>query len=284
MGANRFLFLCVLTQLVMRQVIKFVYIFKFKWFMSMDEDFAAQCLTLCNIVLCAVVAMTTQLLGFHNAEVDFHVCLGKDPNETIRKTFQYMNWGVHGESKIITTFEEVTRKDPLSYLVIFLLILLSIVCILTLVCSGEASLKETLLRLKAIAVKHPPKDLPTLSNNHNFEHPPIDSLPLSNNHKFEETKNEIIGTVQVLIATAFCLIVLIPYSYARAIVKVNADDLNHGIGKSLFYIGRMTMPLVAYFNIPLLIIFNNHKMRRTLVRELRNQFSFSSKISDPQYP
>jgi len=238
-------------------VIKFVYIFNLKCVMALNEDFAARCITLCNIVVSGVVVATAQFLGFQNAEVDYHVCLGRDPQQTIREAFKYTKWLVVDEAKNITTFEQVARGDPVSNVVIFLFLLLFAVSMSTWIFSSEGTVRAKLSQL----ISAPAEDQ-TLS-----------SLPLSSNYKFEETKNEIVGTKQLVLAGIVCLLLLFPHVYVRSVFKGDAGDLNRGLAKIMYYLGKMTMPLIAFFNVPLAIVLNNGKMRRSLLREVKNQLS-----------
>jgi hypothetical protein len=71
---GRYLFICCLGQLTLRQVIKYLYIFQWKHLVGLNEDFAAFFVTLTNFVLTGLVEFTAYFLGFHYSDFDFSIC------------------------------------------------------------------------------------------------------------------------------------------------------------------------------------------------------------------
>ena len=254
---NRFIFICVLVQMGIRQIVKFLYIFKLKFCTSIHDDFAAFFLTLWNIMVCASITFTTQFFGFHNAEVDFHVCVGKNPDVMVKESFQYMKWFVQNESDMISTFKEVSRRDPFGIVTVVIITILSTVSIFTWLFSTQNIFTIFLQLVKGKVSKDSVFVIPTTNNN------------------FTETRSTIIGNGAQLKMIIISIVLMFPHIYMRQLVSKNAQDLNHGLGRSLFYIVRMTTPFIAYFNIPIIIILSNKKMRRTLFRELKNYFQIN---------
>jgi hypothetical protein len=102
-------------ELVVRKIIKFFYIFQWKYLARMNGDFAAIYLILLNILFSGVFSFITYFFGFLSAEVNFHICTGKHPQINIDKIFQYQTWSTHNGTGIIKSFEEANIADPVVY-------------------------------------------------------------------------------------------------------------------------------------------------------------------------
>ena len=70
----RYLFVCSLFELVLKQIIRYFYIFQWKHLVHIDDDFGSTYITLCNCFLSAVYAFAAYFLGYHYSEMDFHIC------------------------------------------------------------------------------------------------------------------------------------------------------------------------------------------------------------------
>jgi len=84
---GRYLFLCNITEFTIRQVIKYLYIFQWKYIVSLNDDFFAIYFTLCNFLLSLLLIFLAYLLGYQNSEIDYHICTGKHPKDNINETF-----------------------------------------------------------------------------------------------------------------------------------------------------------------------------------------------------
>ena len=93
----------------------------------------------------------------------------------------------------------------------------------------------------------------------------------SSNIKFNETKSLMIGTGQTLVMIVFALTCLLPAWKARTIARKDIKDINSGSGRLMVYVGRMAMQGFVNFVIPFLFLVNS-KMRKTLLREAKDQF------------
>ena len=71
---NRALYICGLGELMIRQVIKFLYIFQFKHLISINEDFVACFVTLTNFLYGGIFEFVSYFLGYHYWEMDFNIC------------------------------------------------------------------------------------------------------------------------------------------------------------------------------------------------------------------
>ena len=81
----------------------------------------------------------------------------------------------------------------------------------------------------------------------------------------------MLGTGQTLVLVVLAMMCLLPASKARAIAKNDIKDINSGSGRLMVYAGRMVMAVFVNFVFPTLF-FVNSKMRKTLIREAKDQF------------
>jgi hypothetical protein len=73
---GRYSFLCIHTELCIWQVVKFLYIFQWKHIVILNENFLAIYLAMWNFLMSLTFVFTTYMIGYHNAEPDFHICTG----------------------------------------------------------------------------------------------------------------------------------------------------------------------------------------------------------------
>ena len=84
---GRHSFLCSFNEILIWQLTKYFYIFKWRHLVSLNDEFSAIFLTMCNLLLSAVFLIATYMSGYHNAELDYHICTGRSPRFNILTTF-----------------------------------------------------------------------------------------------------------------------------------------------------------------------------------------------------
>jgi hypothetical protein len=247
---GRFLFLCVLTEITIRQTIKFSYIFQQK-LVAMNADFAAVFITLCNLTLSGCLCLVTFMIGFHTSEVDYHICTGRSPDENIKEAFKYLGLNTNNKTDNYYSFGDLILQDPLG---VTSKILLLIQIIMTL-CSWIYS--NYIIR-------------PSSSNNIaiNNINGPASHAPLTTNSRFEESRNYIVGAGGNLILIVLATVLIFPSHKSKLIASNNMEAINFGNGRLWIYISRISVPLLAYCLLPMVVITNNAQMRATLKREL----------------
>ena len=65
---GRVTFIIMITQITIRQLIKYLYIFNWRALVSLNDDFFAVFITTVNVVFCFVFAFVAYFLGFQNEE------------------------------------------------------------------------------------------------------------------------------------------------------------------------------------------------------------------------
>jgi hypothetical protein len=229
----------------------------------MNGDFAAIYLTLLNILFRGVFSFITYFFGFLSAEVNFHICTGKHPQFNIDKIFQYQTWSTLNSTGIIKTFEEANIADPVVYLIRLALILLSLTTIAIWAYAKRPSFnKQSLVCLKSTHIAAFERSLPQNG--------------LERNNKYEENKTVLFGNGIALFTVICTFLMLSPHAAVKDLMKKEPEKLNHGIGKFMVYLSRITMLLVSYSLLPVVIFLTNGQMRNCIIRELWNIFHVSN--------
>ena len=80
---GRYSVLCTFIEIVIWQLVKYFYIFKWKYLVGWNDEFFSTFLTLCNLMLSALFLFVTYMTGHHNAELDYHLCTGRNTSINI---------------------------------------------------------------------------------------------------------------------------------------------------------------------------------------------------------
>jgi len=86
----KYLFVIFFTELTIWQFVRFICIAKGFRMRINEDDLMAFYLTLANIILSIVVIVVGETLSFRISEIDYHLCTGVDPNESIMKLNQML--------------------------------------------------------------------------------------------------------------------------------------------------------------------------------------------------
>lgn len=122
--AGRFGFTFMIGQVTIRQIIKYLYIFNWKSIVGLNDNFMAFYLTMANLLISFCICFSTYLLGFHNEELDFHICTGKSPMENVAEFMKLSHLPMN--TSIPGWLQHRYGKDPLeviSFLVLSIQIL-----------------------------------------------------------------------------------------------------------------------------------------------------------------
>ena len=248
MSIGRYCFVCRLIQLTIRQLIKYLYIFQWKHVVSLNDDFFAIYFTLCNILLSFLFIYSLYLLGFHNSEVDYHLCSGKHPEDNILEEFLRIKKFVKLEKSPLT-YEEIILKDPLRGLTFILFFILFFLAFQTLFFSKKETFK-TIWKRKNVIVPNSSQYQP------------------NKNTKFEETKHLILGEGGTLTFIFAIILAYAPISITKSLFSQDPNILNSGTGQLWYYGSKISLATMTNCIPPIIIIVGNSKMRNTLKREI----------------
>jgi hypothetical protein len=245
-------------EFTIRQVIKYFYIFQWKYLVSLNADFFAIYFTLCNLLLSTMFILVAYQLGYQNSEIDYHICTDMNPNDNILKTFHEMN-GFSKSNETQMTYEEIIKNDPLHTFTLVLFLILVSVGVQTWVYSKKDSF---ITCWKTITRTGQNPSLGLI----------FTGKPEIKNNKFEETKNLIIGSSGTLTSIASIILLLIPAAISKSVAKDDPILINTGSGRLWSYASRISIPILGYCVMPIIIIVYNSKMRKTLRREIQGLF------------
>jgi hypothetical protein len=91
--------------------------------------------------------------------------------------------------------------------------------------------------------------------------------------KLDAVKNCIAGAGGSLAAVAIIILLTIPSYIARDYVYQNPDFINYGHGKVWTYLKRISWPTLCYTVLPTVVIAIKGKMRRALMRKIKEKLS-----------
>jgi len=252
---GRFLFLCILTEVTLRQTIKFCYIFQKQLLVSLNEHFAAVYLTLCNLTLSGCLCLVTFMLGFQNSEIDFHICTGRSPDQNIKESFIYLDLNTNNKTEKYNSFGDLVVQDPLGVASKILLLLQTTTTLCSWIYSCYILIPSSSNNLAIINIPGP-----------------ATQVPMTTHSRFEESKNFIVGAGGTLVVIALGIVLIFPSHKSKSIASDNMDAINFGEGRLWIYISRISVSLLCYCLLPMVIIANNAKMRATLKREFLELF------------
>jgi hypothetical protein len=245
---GRYLFLCSLTQLTLRQLIKYLYIFHWNYATRINDDFAALFLLLANFLLCLVFIFVTYFFGHNNAELNFHYCTGCRHTKNIEDTLTLFRR--HGNFTITPLwFQTSVGPDPLDYTTFICLFVLIFITLQTWCYNQKANFISIWtftflkLRIKEKSVTRKPQSFEAES--------------------FNLEAGQTFGII--LLGILF----ITPAAVVKSIARVDDNSLNYGYGRIGVYVTHLTV-FSFYLNVfPLWIIMTNTKMLISLKRELK---------------
>ncbi len=88
---GRFLYIDCITLINIRHIFKYLYIFKWKYVVYLNDDFFAKFFTYVTLAFSILFAFTSYFLGYNNEDMDFHICTGNSPIFNINQTFHMLS-------------------------------------------------------------------------------------------------------------------------------------------------------------------------------------------------
>ena len=95
--------------------------------------------------------------------------------------------------------------------------------------------------------------------------------------KFQESKSQIVGSGQTVICLILSLIVVIPVYFAQQGIKNEIERINSGYMRTSVYLVKMIIPTFSFIIFPILILSNNEKMQKSVVKDLK-EFPFIQRL------
>ena len=99
------------------------------------------------------------------------------------------------------------------------------------------------------------------------------------NKRFLEHKSLIFGAGQTLVVTGISVAFFLPIAVVRHMARKNLESINSGNGRVWIYIGKVTVPTCYQLVFPLFVILNNDKMRKSLLRDFKENMGWKNILS-----
>ena len=250
--SGRFSYTVILSLLALHQVIKYMYIFNWSFIVSLNDDFFTIFLTLHLTILSLVFTFVGLFLGFHNNDLDYHLCRGVNPNLEINQILKRINVNI--------TNNNFSTPDPIDIFSNSMFFLMLIVTFKMWLYSNKMLLFQTL---------HNISDFFELKKVKDFCH---DKIILNTNEvtvASKLSKNMIIQVGAYLAMTLIAFVTLVwVYSGKESGIR-NYNNINHGIGRIWIYAGKMALPTIVLIVFPILVISNNKKMLVAIKKRIR---------------
>ncbi len=256
---GRLSFVVTLTQITMRQILKYLYIFKWKSIVGLDDNFFAMFVTMVNLFLSSVFVFVTYFLGFHNEELDYHICTGRRPLDNVMMTLKEMKYqyplNLTNSSEWMI---DVYGRDPVEvfskYVCLTLALLVTQTWFYSFFTHNSKLWDYLCCKLKCNGASK------------------ITKVTKFKNEKFEETKSNILGTSQTVSMIIFAVIAVIPVSVGKTRTKLNIEDINRGNLRLLIYLGKISMPTFYFLLFPLLMLAFNQRVKKSLLKEVKESW------------
>jgi hypothetical protein len=252
---GRYTFLITTAEIALRQMIKYFYIFNWKNLVGLDDDFAALFITLLNLLLSFVFIFVTYFLGFHNEELDFHICTGRKPLDNVAIMMKKIGFADQMSKNSSEWLKDVYGTDPMENYAVYVCLILIIFIAQIILYSDTSHFKKCMKSMKNITTKHFKTAIETNTN--------------IQNEKFLETKSNMLGTIQTFSMIILSILSLIPIVVGKSLAKKNIELINSGYLRTMVYVGKISLPVFLFLIFPLLIVAFNPKVRNSLIRELK---------------
>ncbi len=260
---GRFFFVVCISLIAIRHAVKYFYIFKWKYVVLLNDDFFSKFITILILVLSFVFEFVTYTLGYHNEDLDFHICSGNNPFFNINETLKLLSRPKNTPLPL-DWFKPEKITDPID---IFSTIVLLVIFLINI---------RTWLYIRKINIlKIIPNILIYLNISKNHDAKENREIDAGSNltGKFESTKSIIFGEGSSLIINILTLGSLIILAISKDTGMRDLSSLNTGNGRTMNYVGKSILPTIVYLLFPLLVIFSNNKMKNSLRRDVRELLS-----------
>jgi len=242
----RLSYFCITNQILLWQMMKYLYIFHWKYAVTLNEKWIACFTTTANLMLSIVYTFVTYLLGYHNINEEFHICTGINPMQNINQT-QFLQ--VSGRSSD-NMLEKLDQSSPMSIINTVIWISMVFVTLRIWLYSQKDKFSNLMNRFRNWNIT---LLMDTLSNSQTCQN--------SGSNIVQTTMSSLIGSAGSLAAVMTLILLMLPARMARDIFIHNVEDINHGNGRTWIYISRISRLLYYYCLLPTVLICSNTNMR-----------------------
>ena len=247
-------FLCIVTEVSLWQLMKYLYIFHWRNVVSMDDDFLAFFLTMNNLLLNGIFTIFMYMIGLANVEVEYHICTGRNPVANLNET----KYSVIYLSKSENLFKTLTDSDFTLYHHRFFVVLLILTSTRIWAYDNKPKMKRCYAKLVSI-IKGSHNGCIVIAN-----------LPENDTYDYySKTKSVIIGAGGSLLIGILISLFLLPPYFAKKYVSANIDSVNFGLGRTFFYLSRISLTLLRNCSLSVVCFYTSPEIRRCFWRQLK---------------
>ena len=211
------------------------------------------------------------VLGYHKDELEHHICTGKKPVEKTNLTLKYHF--ASGQPLNRTEFKGSAGFDPYFNFLNTLFLALIFVSLYMFFYAHKEKYNKWLKK-----VLHINKQVCNSKIGVTLIEDVRASVRISaSEEKFQESKSQIVGSGQTVICLILSLIVVIPVYFAQQGIKNEIERINSGYMRTSVYIVKMIIPTFSFIIFPILILSNNEKMQKSVVKDLK-EFPFIQRL------
>ena len=250
-SSGRFLYSSSLSQLALRQWIRYAYIVNWKFMSSINDDFATLFLVLWSLLGCAIFVFIVYFFGNNNTEMNFHYCTGRNHIKSIQSAFQQLESSGNICPKSFCV-KNLSIPGPLDYFTYIALTSLVLVSFLFWIDNHKHKLK--VIWKKCISSSSP--DSPT--NNQ-----------MSSNKFDEQAKLFDLKAGQTIRILFIALLCSFPTMIARAFAHRHENNINSGPGRVWVYVTQISIVFFFFNFFPANIILSNPKMMKSLKTDFK---------------
>ena len=108
----RFYYVCCISLINFRHLVRDLYVFRWRHVASLNYDFFVKFVTNFVLAFASVFTLTTYMLGYHNGDLEYHLCTGRNPMVHINETLKVLSHS-HGEVVQPVWFQPFVLSDPI---------------------------------------------------------------------------------------------------------------------------------------------------------------------------
>lgn len=260
---GRFSYTVILSLLALHQVIKYMYIFNWSFIVSLNDDFFTIFLTLHLTILSLVFTFVGLFLGFHNNDLDYHLCRGVNPNLEINQILKRFNVNI--------TNNNFSTPDPIDIFSNSMFFLMLFVTFKMWLYSNKMILLQVLKNLSEFLKLTKAKDFCQKKIILNSNEETVSA---------KVSKNTIVQAGAYLATTLITFVTLAWVYIGKESGINNYNNINQGMGRIWIYAGKMASPTIVFIVFPIMVISTHEKMQADFKKRIRQVLKLKPSLGD----
>ena len=251
---GRFWFTSSLSQLTLRQVIRFVYRVNWKFMSNINDDFAALFLLIWTLLGCAIFNVVDYFFGNNNTDMNYHYCTGRCHTKNIQNEIKFLESIGNMNSKS-ALFKNIVTPGPIDYFTYVAVFILVLVSFLSWIANHKHQLKSLWKKCFFCRSLFYPGS-------------PVNNQLLNQNNQ-EQSKLFDLNAGQIIRIIVVALFCSFPAIVMRVFAHRSENNVNSGLGRVWVYINQISFAFLFINVFPAQIILSNSKMLKSLRRDFK---------------